>query len=330
MNEVSWGVLGAGWLVTQATGAALHRATGARFSAVAARDIDRARAVGAERAHDSYAAVVEDPAIDAVYICLNNDAHLPWIRACVAAGKHVLCEKPMVLTEAQAREAFADAEAAGVMLVEATWSRWHPRTRRIVELATSGALGEITSYLGTFTFDGVREGNYRLEASRGGGALYDVGIYPLHGLRAVLPGVERFEVLRVEHAMGGVDVDLTTKATLSWGDDTVATMVASFAMPASQRLVIRGREAEIRVLDDQAWTSWQSPSELWVGGSIEHFAPVDPYQVMFEAVSAAIRGDDAWVLPAADTMAVARLVDHLRPWPSEASRDPTGSGGGRA
>lgn len=313
MSEVSWGVLGAGHLVTKATGAALHRAAGAGFRAIAARDIERARAVGADHAHDSYAAIVEDPSIDAVYICLNNDAHLPWIRACVSAGKHVLCEKPMVQTEAQARLAFAEAEAAGVILVEATWTRWHPRMRRIVELAASGALGEITSYLGTFTFDGVREGNYRLEASRGGGALYDIGVYPLHGLRAVLPEVERFEVLGVEHAMGGVDVDLTTKATLSWGDGTVATMVASFAMPASQRLVIRGREAEIRVLDDQAWTSWQAPSELWVDGSIERFAPVDPYQVMFEQVSAAIRGDGGWVLPEADTIAVARLVDHLRP-----------------
>lgn len=314
MNDVSWGVLGAGWLVTQATGAALHRANGARFSAIAARDIDRARAVGADRAHDAYAAIVEDPTIEAVYVCLNNDAHLPWIRACIAAGKHVLCEKPMVLTEAQTRQVFAEAEAAGVLLVEATWTRWHPRMRRIVELATQGFLGAITSYLGTFTFEGVPEGNYRLEAVRGGGALYDVGIYPLHGLRAVLPAVDHFDVIDVDHVMGGVDVDLTTKATLSWGDGTVASVVASFSMPPSQRLVIRGTHGEVRVLDDQAWTSWQSPSELWVDGSIERFAAVDPYQVMFEEVSALIRGEVGWTLPAVDTIAVARLVDHLRPW----------------
>lgn len=313
MSEVSWGVLGAGWLVNQATGAALHHAAGARFSAIAARDIDRARAVGADRTHDAYEAVVSDDSLDAVYICLNNDAHLPWIRACIAAGKHVLCEKPMVLTEHEARAVFAEAEAAGVLLVEATWTRWHPRMRRIVQLATSGAMGEITSYLGTFTFEGVREGNYRLEAARGGGALYDIGIYPLHGLRAVLPAAARLEVLDVEHAIGGVDVDLTTKATLTWGGETVASVVASFDMPASQRLVIRGSEGELRVLDDQAWTSWHSPSELWIDGVVERFDAVDPYQVMFEEVSASIRGDDGWVLPASDTIAVARVVDRLLP-----------------
>lgn len=315
MNEVSWGVLGAGWLVTQATGAALHRATGARFAAIAARDIDRARAIGAEQTRDSYAAIVEDPSIDAVYIGLNNDAHLPWIRACIAAGKHVLCEKPLVLSAAQAEIAFAEAHAAGVLLVEATWTRWHPRMQRIVQLATDGSLGAITSYLGTFTFDGVPEGNYRMEHSRGGGALYDVGIYPLHGLLAILPEVDADDVavLEVEHAMGGVDVDVTTKTALTWGGDTRASVVASFVMPESQRLVIRGRCGEMRVQDDQAWTSWQSPSELWVNGSIERFEAVDPYQVMFEQVSAVIRGEDGWVLPARDSLRVARLVDQLLP-----------------
>ena len=313
MNEVRWGVLGAGWLVGQATGAALHNAAGARFSAAAARDLERAQATGAERAFDSYASVVEDPNIDAVYICLNNDAHLPWIRACIEAGKHVLCEKPMVLTEADATEAFAQAEAAGVLLVEATWSRWHPRMRRIVELATEGELGDITSYVGTFTFDGVPEGNYRAESVRGGGALYDVGIYPLHGLLALLPQIDDIQVLDVEHTMGAVDVDVTTKATLTWGGETRASIVGSFAMPASQQLKISGTKGEVRVQDDQAWTSWRAPSELWVNGNIEHFNEVDAYQVMFEEVSAAIRGDGGWILPARDSIRVARLVDSLLP-----------------
>jgi xylose dehydrogenase (NAD/NADP) len=311
MNEVRWGVLGAGWLVNQATGAALHNATGARFATAAASDLERARATGAEWAVDSYAAVVEDPGIDAVYICLNNDAHLPWIRACIEAGKHVLCEKPMVLTADQAKEAFARADAAGPLLIEAVWTRWHPRMRRIVQLATDGSLGELTSYLGTFTFDGVASGNYRLDASRGGGALYDVGIYPLHGLFACLPAVEEFRMLDVERSVGGIDVDLTTRATLTWGDDTRATVVGSFEMPPSQRLTIHGTEGVIRVEDDEAWTSWRAPSSLWVDGHVESFPEVDAYQLMFENVSAVIRGDEGWVLPPRDSLRVARAVDAI-------------------
>ncbi|MDP1876424.1 MAG: Gfo/Idh/MocA family oxidoreductase [Actinomycetota bacterium] len=312
MSDVRWGVLGAGWLVNQATGAALHNAAGARFAAAAASDLGRARATGAERAFDAYAAVVEDPAIDAVYICLNNDAHLPWIDACIEAGKHVLCEKPLVMTAGEAEAAFARAEAAGVLLVEAVWTRWHPRMRRIVQLATDGSLGEVTSYLGTFTFDGVTEGNYRLEASRGGGALYDVGIYPLHGLFACLPTVERLAVVDVDRTLGGVDVDLTTKATLGWGSGSRATVIGSFAMPASQRLTLHGTAGQIRVEDDEAWASWRKATDVWVDGHAESFPEVDAYQVMFEDVSAAIRGEGGWVLPPRDSIRVARAVDSLR------------------
>jgi len=315
VTDVGWGVLGAGWLVNQATAAAIHSADGARIVAAGARDVVRAEAIGPDRAYDSYDAVLEDPAVDAVYIALANDAHLPWIRAAVAAGKHVLCEKPMVLTAADADLAFAEADAAGVLLVEAAWSRWHPRMQRIVDLAVGGALGEIRDYLGTFTFDGVPDGNYRLSQSHGGGALYDVGIYPLHTLVACLPDVEAFRVAEVEVAGGGDDadpVDLTTKAALAWGPGTRASVVGSFAMPESQRLTIRGGLASVRVDDDQAFTSWREPSRLLVGERVEKFPAVDAYRLMVEQVSLCIRGGDGWVLPASDSLRVARAVDDIR------------------
>lgn len=315
-REVQWGVLGAGWLVQQATGAAIHHADGARLVAVASRDRARAEAVEAERIYDNYSAIVEDPAIEAVYICLHNDAHLPWIRACLANGKHVLCEKPLVLTRTEAETVFQQAQAAGVHLVEATWTRWHPRMRRIVDLVTSGAIGEITSYLGTFTFDGVPEGNYRLMAQHGGGALYDVGIYPLHGLVACLPEVEGLVVDEVSHDMGGIDVDLTIRATLSWGNPATAMIAASIAMPESQRLTIKGTDGTIRITDDQAWASWRTTSTLSIDDRVEDFPRVDAYQVMFEEVSAAIRGTGGWLLPPRDSLRVAGAVDALLPRPN--------------
>lgn len=312
MTDVQWGVLGAGWLVQRATGEALRNAAGARLLAAAARDVDRARRTGATRPAGSYRAIVDDPDVEAVYVALANEAHLPWIRACIAAGKHVLCEKPLVLTGADAEALYLEAESAGVLLVEAAWSRWHPRMRRIVDLATNGSIGEVEAFLGTFTFKGVPPGNFRLSTAQGGGALYDVGIYPLHVLFACLPDVDVLEVLRVDRRHHGEGVDLTTKAAVTWGGQTRATVVASFEMPPSQRLVIRGSEGEISVDDDQAFTSWRVPTDLMVDGVMESFPPVDAYRVMFEEVSAQIRGSGGWVLPPRDSIRVAHAVDALR------------------
>lgn len=311
MTEVRWGFLGAGWLASHATAAAVHAASGARLRAVGARDPGRAASLEPDHAHGSYEAVIADPDVDAIYICLANDAHLPWILAAVEAGKHVLCEKPLVLTAQEAQRAFDAAEAAGVHLVEAVWSRWHPRMRRVIDLTTSGQLGEITSFLGTFTFAGELEGNYRLSAARGGGALYDVGIYPLHALVAVLAADIEISIVEVDRVMGGIDVDLTTKATLSW-EHGQAHVAGSFVMPDSQRLRIIGEAGSLSVDDEQAFTSWRVPSELRIDDRIETFPEVDAYRVMFEQVSARIRGEDGWIMPASDSLRVARLVDEIR------------------
>jgi len=309
---VRWGVLGAGWLVSRATAAAIHHAEGAILQATASRDIDRARATKPQVAYDSYSAVIDDPNVDAVYICLSNEAHLPWIEASISAGKHVLCEKPLVLTATDAQRAFTLAERAGVHLVEATWSRWHPRMRRIVDLSTSGALGEISACLGTFTFEGVTPGNYRLSPVHGGGALYDIGIYPLHALVACLPDVQEFDVTQVDRVMGGLGVDLTTMATLTWGPSTRANIAGSFVLPASQRLTIRGDRSTVTVTDNEAFATWRSAASLQVGDHIEEFPAVDAYQVMFEEVSDRILGGDGWILPSRDSLRVARIVDALR------------------
>ena len=311
MSDVRWGFLGAGWLATRATAAAVHGAAGARLEAAAARDLDRAEGLQPRRAYDSYAAVLDDPDVDAVYISLANDAHLPWILAAVRAGKHVLCEKPMVLTAEEARQAFEAADSAGVLLVEAVWSRWHPRIQRIVDLATRGDLGVLESYLGSFTFTGDLLGNYRLRPEAGGGALYDIGIYPLHVLLACLSAHQDLDVSAVARDSGGEEVDMTTRASVSWASGR-GSVIASFAMPESQRLVLHGSSGRVRVNDDQAFTSWRQPSTLLVDDHVEEFPAVNAYQVMFEQVSARIRGEDAWVVPPSSSVRVAEVVDVIR------------------
>lgn len=309
-TPVRWGVLGAGWLVNTATASAIHNASGAVLEATAARDIDRARATEPRRAFNDYQALIDDPDIDAVYICLANDAHLPWITAAARAGKHVLCEKPLTLSEEQAGEAFAAAAANGVILSEATWTRWHPRMRRIVELATSGALGAIDDYFGSFTFSGVAKDNYRLRAVHGGGALYDVGIYPLHALIACLPDNTHITPQAIERVMGD-EVDLTTDATLQWETDGAARILSSFVSEPQQELRLTGSEMSLHTLGNNAFASWREPTQLQVGDHVETFEAVDAYQLMFEGFSAAVRGEGGWVLPAQDSLRVAAIVDSL-------------------
>jgi xylose dehydrogenase (NAD/NADP) len=311
VTDVRWGILGAGWIVQQATSEALRSAEGATLQVAAARDLTRAQSLGASRAVTDYRSVIEADDVDAIYIALSNEAHLSWILAAVEAGKHVVCEKPLTLSPQDTKLAFDAADQAGVLLVEAVWSRWHPRMERIVELCRTGALGDIESFLGTFTFPEVTPGNYRLDAERGGGALLDVGIYPLHVLAACLLEAD-VRPSSVERSGSG-GVDFTTRATLEWSNGR-ANIACSFVMPESQRLVITGTKQTVTIDDDQAFTSWRAPSSLTIGVRREIFAPVDAYQRMFEAVTARIRGDEAWVLPRHESERVAGMVDRIQRW----------------
>jgi len=308
---VRWGVLGAGWIVQTATAQALRGATNAHLAAVASRDTERARALQPDRVHASYSNLIEDDDIDAVYIALANDQHAPWIHEAISAGKHVLCEKPLTMDPGTTGGLFRAANDAGVLLVEAAWSMWHPRMRRIVELVAGGLVGDVEEFLGTFTFEGVPDGNYRLDPARGGGALLDIGVYPLHALVGCLPDLTDPHI-DVQRTLGGLGVDLTTRARMTFDQGTRASVVASFAMPESQRLLIRGSEARIQVPDEQAFTSWQTPTSLLIGDHEESFPATDAYRDMFAAVSSRILGGSDWVLSPEASVRVADLVESLR------------------
>jgi xylose dehydrogenase (NAD/NADP) len=315
-GTVNWGFIGAGGLATGTTAKSLHNAHNANLFAAAARDKSRALGLSPKIAYDSYEKLIQDPNIEAVYISLNNDAHLPWILKSLDAGKHVLCEKPMVLNAGETINAYAHAKDKGLLLVEAVWSLWHPRAQRVQELVSSNAIGSPTNYLGTFTFDGVTKGNYRLDPNKGGGALYDVGIYPLHALVALLDEDTRYSLTQAEKENHGEQVDMTMKAQFDFENSHSkgsGAIVSSFAMHPSQRFVLKGSEGEISLPKDQAFTSFNQASELilTVNGQkhTEHFAPVDPYQLMFENVSDRISGSGGWLPNPWQSVQVAKILD---------------------
>lgn len=309
---VRWALLGAGWISRRAIGPALHSADGAILEVVAARDIRRARALTPRSAaYEDYAAAIESPDVDAVYIALSNDGHEPWAIRALDAGKAVLCEKPLG-RDAREAEAMRDAaERTGGLLVEATWNLWHPRTARAAALLSSGTIGPLRKMSGAFLFDGVADDNYRLDPDRGGGALLDVGCYPLTAA-AWAARSSTFSLHEAETLRSPSGVDLTADARLTLGDVDVHIR-GSFREPDYQSLVLEGDDGLIEFTGNDAYVTWLKSSTLRVldrdGERVEHFAPVDPYRLMIEHVSRAIQGDRAWLPDPRWSLTVARIMD---------------------
>jgi D-xylose 1-dehydrogenase (NADP+, D-xylono-1,5-lactone-forming) len=312
---VRWGFLGAGFVASKGVAPAVHAADGAVLQAVGARDAQRAAALQPAGSVGSYAEICTCDDVDAVYVSLPNDDHLQWVLFALAAGKHVLCEKPLAMNADEVAVMRSAADASGLLLVEASWNRWHPRTRRIEALvAPITGHREVRAW---FTFPGVPADNYRLDPARGGGALLDVGCYAVAAALSAL-GADEVGIARVERHLGPTGVDLTTSAVLTHANGS-ATVTASFERPEAQGLTIEAPGFSLE-FGGQAFTTWREPCVLRVvqdgAAREEQFAACDPYQLMVEAVSARIRGADAWVLPLATTAAVAATLDAIARTPS--------------
>lgn len=325
MTPLRWGFLGAGHISWSALGPAIRAATGAELAAVAARDLGRAEDFAAEfgsrsapaRAYDAYEAVLDDPEIDAVYIGLANDAHEPWATAALAAGRHVLCEKPLGLSTAEVDIMSAAADLAGRQLVEASWYHWHPRIRRAAQLVADGAIGPVQHVSAGLSFPGVPAGNFRLVPDHGGGALYDVGCYALSAVLWAMAGDMPDEVAaRCRFTDTGVDQQ--TEAILTWDDGRSAETRVSMAEPFKQWLVITGESGEIE-LPGQPYTETAQPpatSELLLSDGRDtqrlQIPAANAYQIMVEEVSSALHGGPGWLLPLARSRATAVLIDACR------------------
>src|SRR5262245_46378951 len=163
-----------------------RKARHAELLGLASRNLDRAKqaasAAGIPRAYGSYEELLADDAIQAVYFPRPNTHHAEWTRRAADAGKHVLVEKPMTPTAAQAREVVDHCAARGVTLMDGFMWPHHPRTRKIRELLDAGTIGQVRRVAGAFTFPlPMDPGNIRLKPDLAGGSLLDVGCYPVYG-----------------------------------------------------------------------------------------------------------------------------------------------------
>jgi predicted dehydrogenase len=309
---ISWGFLGAGWIAKTALAPAVHAARNATLQAVASRDHDRAKALGPHTVYDRYEDLLADPTIDAVYINLANDQHCQWSIAAMAAGKHVLCEKPIALDYAQAQLMADAAKKYDRVLVEAVWSQWHPRFIRAVELVQAGEIGTLIGIDSSFCFTGNFADNYRLDPAMGGGSLLDVGVYQAHAWAALNPGALDLQISSLKVNLSDSGVDLTSKIAGVLNEMIKIDAIASFEMPEQQHLVITGDRSSIEFLGNEAFTSWHKKSSLRVGDQVQQFAAVDPYQLMVENFGEHIMGNSGWIMPMQQSLVVMKIVDQIR------------------
>ncbi|MFV0335165.1 MAG: Gfo/Idh/MocA family protein [Tropicimonas sp.] len=188
MQIIRWGILGGSRFARQQMGPAIHAARGARLDALATGSPQKAAEFAALfpglRIHGDYDALLADPAIDAVYIPLPNHLHVEWTLKALAAGKAVLCEKPVGMEAGDIDRLIAARDAAGQLAAEAYMVVHHPQWQRARELIADGAVGRLAQVTAMFSFDNRSDTrNIRNRAETGGGALRDIGVYPLGTVR---------------------------------------------------------------------------------------------------------------------------------------------------
>jgi predicted dehydrogenase len=309
--SIRWGFLGAGYIATKALTPAVYAAKNATLQAVASRDVIRSQSLEPVKVHSTYQDLLDDPDIDAVYISLANHQHCEWSIKALQAGKHVLCEKPIAMDANEARLMAEAAKNNNRMLVEAVWTRWHPRFIRMVELVQNGAIGEIKAIDASFTFPGSLEGNYRLAPEMGGGSLFDVGPYPLHAWSALTQGNLKMKINSIQRNTGPTGVDMTTRIDATLNGSITVNALTSFERDEEQQLLVTGSLSSIENIGNDAFTSLRNPSVLKVGESLENFAPVDPYQLMVENFGAQVKGEASWILPVEETIRVMEILDEI-------------------
>jgi predicted dehydrogenase len=266
-------------------------------AAVAARDASRGQAFagkhGIARVHDSYDALIADPNLDAIYIPLPNGLHGKWTRAAVAAGKHVLCEKPFTANAAEAREIAEVASNSGRVVMEAFHYRYHPLSRRVEEIIASGELGELRRVEAALCFPLPKFSDIRYDYSLAGGATMDAGCYAVHMVRTF--GGSTPEVVSAQAKLRDPRVDRAMTAEVKFAGGHTGrvrcSMWSSRLLQISARVV--GELGEVRVLNPVLpqlinRLSVRTPA----GKRVERFPRRASYAYQLDAFAAAVlRGE---------------------------------------
>jgi predicted dehydrogenase len=313
-DRIRWGILSTGSIA--ATFAEdLRQLPDAELAAVGSRSTESARkfaaAHGAARAHGSWQALVEDPDVDAIYIATPHSAHYEAALLALRAGKATLCEKPFTLAVGETEALIEAARAGGVFLMEAMWMRCIPAIRRMVELVRDGAIGEPVSVHADFGMQGPFPEDSRLRDRRlGGGALYDVGIYPVTFAHLFLGAPA---TVRAWARMSAGGVDENTGMLFGYDGGAVAALTCSLLGDSARRGAVTGTLGRLEVERDFFHPTGFT---LWRGDAAETFElPYAGRGYQFEAaeVHRCLRSGllESPVVPLSETLDILRILAEI-------------------
>jgi len=311
MSRLRWGVIGPGGIATRfAEG--IDQLDDGEIVAVASRSMERAegfaRRFGIDSAYDDPRALVEDPAVDAVYVATPHSRHEDDALLSIEAGRHVLCEKPFALNATQARRMADAARAAGVFCMEAIWTRFLPAYRVLVDLLGDGRIGDPILVEADFGYrTPVVPTDRHFDPAQGGGALLDLGIYPLQLCSLVLGRPDR---VVADGVVGATGVDeLVTAVTHHPGD----------GMGISKAALRVGMSCEARIAGTDGWIELPAfmhcPLSLDVGGQhVEAGFEGEGLRFQVEEVHRCVADGrtESDVMPLAETVALAETMDQVR------------------
>lgn len=299
MKKVNWGVLGVARIATKKVIPAMQRGELSQITAIASRDPQKAGEAASElgiaRSYGSYEELLADPEIEAIYNPLPNHLHVPWSIRAAEAGKHVLCEKPIGLSASECSDLIAVRDRTGVKIGEAFMVRTHPQWLRARELVRSGVIGALRGINAAFSYFNDDPRNIRNQADIGGGALMDIGCYPIQISRFLFEEEPRRVAALIERdpQMG---IDRLTSALLDFPAGQAAFTCGTQLVPY-QRVQIFGTRGRIEIEipfnapPDQPCRIFIDDGSDLFGASrrAEEFPVVDQYTIQGDAFSRAIR-----------------------------------------
>lgn len=300
MKKIRFGILGAAKIALEKVIPGMQGGAHTEVVAIASRDLSKAQAaaarLGIDRAYGSYEALLADPDIDAIYNPLPNHLHLPWTRAAAEAGKHVLCEKPIGLDAREAEALVEVRDRTGVKIQEAFMVWTHPQWQQAVTMCRSGALGQLKSFVGMFSYFNDNPDNIRNVAAWGGGGLMDIGCYLILSSR-MLFGEEPRRVMGLVERDATTGVDILTSLMLDYPSGQ-AIGTCSTRMTPYQRVHMFGtqRRLEIEIPfnapPDRPCLMWTDGGDLFGADREEIVIPTcDQYRVQGDAFARAVLED---------------------------------------
>jgi predicted dehydrogenase len=315
MDKVRWGILSTANIGTAKVIPAMQRGEHCAITGIASRDLERARAAAAQlgipKIYGSYGELLADPEIDAVYNPMPNHLHVPWSIEAIEAGKHVLCEKPIALTSAEAQTLVdAAARRPELKVMEAFMYRHHPQWQKARELVEAGAIGELRTVQSFFSYFNDDPENVRNIADIGGGGLMDIGCYNLSLSRFIF-GAEPSRAMGIVEYDPRFNTDRLASGVLDFGRGT-ATFTCSTQLANYQRVNIFGTEGRIEI-EIPFNAPPDRPTRIWHqrGGDVEEisFDVVDQYTIQGDLFSLAVLNDTPVPTPLSDAVANMRAIE---------------------